>query len=367
LVVAEGVTTAVQEDDMSSKLRRLLVFASFGCVLVVLATAGVQTQSRWVRLAPFPEPSEELYGTTANGKMYVLGGFGQRTGMVFEYDPAADRWTRKANMARPVHHQAMVPYNGKIYVFGGFANPTAGGGWEPVDNAWEYDPATDAWKALAPMPLKRGSAVAAEVGGRMYVLGGATTYPKSQATAIAGNGPALVLTVNQVYDPATNTWAERSPMSVGRNHAYAGAVGGKIYVIGGRIGHAFVGASSPTDVVEEYDPATDTWSGLRAKMPTPRSGGGWATYNGKIYVAGGEIATPQLVGAFRAIEVYNPATNTWDTTFPAMPIPRHGVAGAVIGNRFHLVSGQITSAAAGGGGDPQLRLYVQVHDAIDLQ
>ena len=69
-------------------------------------------------------------------------------------------------------------------------------GWEPVDNAWEYDPAADSWRALAPMPGKRCAAVAEEVGG-------------------------------------------------------------KIYVIGGRMGAAHVTASSNTDIVEEYDPARD--------------------------------------------------------------------------------------------------------------
>jgi len=51
---------------------------------VVLATALAGRQAvihaqnpnlRWVKAAPFPEPEEELYGATANGKMYVIGGF----------------------------------------------------------------------------------------------------------------------------------------------------------------------------------------------------------------------------------------------------------------------------------------------------
>jgi N-acetylneuraminic acid mutarotase len=349
---------------MPSTLRLLFALAVV-CSSVSLLTPIAHSQGRWVRLAPFPEPAEELYGAAINGKMYVLGGYGERIGKVFAYDPAADTWTKKKQMALAVHHQAMIPYNGKLYMFGGFTQAQGEAGWTPVDNSWEYDPVADSWKALAPMPGKRGSAVVSEVGGKMYVIGGATTYANSKDTAIFGTGPAMVLTRNQVYDPATNTWGERSPMSVGRNHAYAGSVNGKIYVIGGRIGHAFVTVSSNSDIVEEYDPATDTWAGLKAKIPTPRSGGGWATYNGKIYVAGGEIATVQLVGAFRAVEAYDPATNTW-TQLPSMPMPRHGVAGAVIGNRFHLVSGQITSAAAGGGLDPKLSLYTGLHDAIDL-
>ena len=137
--------------------------------------------------------------------------------MVYEYDPASDSWTKKKPMPIPTHHQSMVAYGGKIYMFGGFTLPTAqgaaggGGAWVPIDNAWEYDPATDTWRALAPLPGKRGSAVAAEVGGKMYVLGGATTYPTSKDVGIGGNGAAMVLTTNQMYDPATNTWANRSP------------------------------------------------------------------------------------------------------------------------------------------------------------
>ena len=260
---------------MSSLLRRTSATVVAVSLLLLLA-ATTFGQARWTKLAPFPEPDEELYGITAAGKLYVIGGYGagKARGIVFEYDPAADRWTKKKPMARPVHHQAMVESGGKIYVFGGFVAPSTGGGWEPVDNAWEYDPAADSWKALWPLPSKRGSAVAAVVNGKMYLIGGATTVEGSKDVAINGNGPARVVTTNDVYDPATNRWESRAPMALGRNHAFAGAVGGKIYVIGGRVAHAFVTVSSNTDIVEEYDPATNTWSGLKAKMPSARSGGG---------------------------------------------------------------------------------------------
>ena len=163
-----------------------------------------------------------------------------------------------------------------------------------------------------------------------------------------------VLNTNDVYDPATNKWESRKPMAVPRNHAFAAAVNGKIYVIGGRTGHGFIMAATNTDVVEEYDPANDMWSAPKERMPTPRSGGGWGTDGRRIYVAGGEVTTKQLVGAFRGIEAYEPATNSW-TTLPSMPMPRHGVAGAVIGNRFHLVSGMITVCRGDGDARPEAR------------
>jgi N-acetylneuraminic acid mutarotase len=57
-------------------------------------------------------------------------------------------------------------------------------------------------------------------------------------------------------------------------------VNNKIYVIGGRQAAGMIPYSSNTDVVEEYDPATNTWGGVKQRMPTARSGGGYATYNG---------------------------------------------------------------------------------------
>ena len=82
---------------MSSSIRRrTLIFAALGAVALFIA-APAFTQARWTRLAPFPEPEEELYGVSANGKLYVMGGYGggKGLGVVYEYDPAADRWTKK--------------------------------------------------------------------------------------------------------------------------------------------------------------------------------------------------------------------------------------------------------------------------------
>lgn len=59
-------------------------------------------------------------------------------------------------------------------------------------------------------------------------------------------------------------------------------------------------------------------------------------------------------------------TNSW-ATFPSMPMPRHGVAGAVLGNRFHLVSGMITSAGAMAMFDPKLEVHTGSHDVLELQ
>jgi hypothetical protein len=101
-------------------------------------------------------------------------------------------------------------------------------------------------------------------------------------------------------------------------------------------------------------------------MPTARSGGASGTDGRRIFAAGGEVTTTELVGAFRAIEAYDPVTNSW-TTLPSMPMPRHGLAGGVIGNRFYLVSGMIQSAGAMAFLDPTLSTHTAMHDILQLQ
>jgi N-acetylneuraminic acid mutarotase len=338
------------------------------CMAMVLAAGFspvvAQAQGKWAKLAPFPEPAEELYGVAAGGKLQVFGGLApgwKPRGLVFEYDPAADRWTKKKPMALPSHHVAVTELGGKVYAFGGFVPPAAGPpAWVPIDNAWEYDPAADTWKALAPMPTKRGSPVAAAVGGKIYVIGGASTHPGSTESAVHPARPHRALGTVEEYDPAANTWRARSPMPTARNHAAIGVVNGKIYVIGGRVGAAFIGVASNTDVVEEYDPATDQWGAIKARMPTARSAVAWGVHGGKVYVAGGEFQDDRLMAAFRALEAYDPATNRW-TALPRMPVPRHGLAGAVIGNRLHLVSGDVQSA-----GIPDMNVHSPSHDAFEF-
>src|SRR5262244_1376675 len=279
---------------------RFVILMTLG---LLTAEAHAQAAGKWVKLAPFPEPAEELFGVAAGGKMYVMGGLApgwKPRGLVYEYDPATDKWTKKKPMELSSHHVAVVELNGKIYAFGGFVPPQSGPpAWIPIDNAWEYDPAADSWKALASMSTKRGSPVAA-------------------------------------------------------------VVGGKIYVIGGRTGAAFISVATNTNIVEEYDPATDSWGASKARMPSARSAVASGTYRDRIYIAGGEFQDDSMMAAFRAFEAYQPATNSW-TILPRMPVPRHGLAGGVVGNRIHLVSGEVQSAGIEG-----MHLQSDSHDAFEF-
>jgi N-acetylneuraminic acid mutarotase len=304
----------------------------------------------WVQGAPFPEPSEEVLGATAGGKLYVFAGLApgwKPKAMVVEYEPASNAWTKKKPMRLASHHVALASLNDKIYAFGGFAFPGSGPpGWNPVNNAWEYDPAADEWKELAPMPTKRGAASAGVVNGKIYVTGGANSLAGLTENGIHPARPHNVVATVEEYDPATNSWKTVRPLLLARNHHLAVGAGDKLYVIGGRVGGAFISsASNNIDLVEMYDPAADLWT-PRTRMPTARSAAAGGLYNNNILVAGGEGQDQRFLAAFKAVEAYDTVLNRWQV-LPSLPHQRHGLAAGVIGDRFYTVSGDAQSAGSG--------------------
>lgn len=76
----------------------------------------------------------------------------------------------------------------------------------------------------------------------------------------------------------------------------AAAVNGKIYAIGG------YAESGREDVVEEYDPATNTWT-TKTAMPTARDGLAAMTINNKIYAIGGYDSSDAYIAT---VEEYIP-------------------------------------------------------------
>lgn len=329
-----------------SKMFTVGAVASF---IMVTTAITAFADGTWSKAAPFPEPAEEVLGSSANGKIYVFAGLiphWKPKGLVYEFNPVDDTWTKKKQMALPSHHVAFTQLGGKIYAFGGFVLPKVGQpSWVPINNAWRYDPTDDTWTALAPMPTSRGAAAAAAANGKIYVVGGVVTPSGSNVTAVSPDQPHSSVGTLEEYDPISDTWKELRPMPTARNHLLLGAVDGKLYAIGGRLSSAFIGLASDTSVVEEYDPAKDLWR-VRARMPTERSSLAGGVVNGKIYVAGGEFQDARMSATFRAFESYDPAKNAW-TTLPSMAVARHGMAGGVVGDTLHFVSGDVQSSGTG--------------------
>src|SRR5260370_23818641 len=95
---------------------------------------------------------------------------------------------------------ASAAIDGRLYVAGGVTTSVI------FNTLYSYDPATDAWTALAPMPTPEAAAAAADVDDKLYVTGGISQN-------VINNPRNAVL---QVYDPATNTWATKASMPTAR-------------------------------------------------------------------------------------------------------------------------------------------------------
>jgi len=218
-----------------------------------------------------PSPSN-MYGSALaayQNEIYVIG---EDNGLIQIYDPATDTWETKMPMPTPRTQLEANVVNGKIYLIGG----KTGGQYSTVGLNEVYDPETDSWTAKAPIPYPVVQYTSAVVDNKIYVLGGQDefTYPMNLALV-------------QIYDPETDTWSFGEPMPTVVWQASAGATSGvvapkRIYVIGGLPEKSLFG----TDLNQVYDPATDTWT-FGTPMPTARFTLHVAVVNDKLYAMGG--------------------------------------------------------------------------------
>lgn len=114
------------------------------------------------------------------GKVYVIGGrFGagvgsELTDVVESYDPQTNAWSQGARMPRPRGGINGLEVRGCVHVFGGEGNISRPNGL--FDDHDVYDPFTNRWLSLAPMPIPvHGVMGAAFMNGLIYLPGGIGT------------------------------------------------------------------------------------------------------------------------------------------------------------------------------------------------
>ncbi|CAH1243981.1 kelch-like ECH-associated protein 1 [Branchiostoma lanceolatum] len=89
--------------------------------------------------------------------------------------------------------------------------------------------------------------------------------------------------------------------------------------------------------MEAYNPEKNTWTKL-ADLPMPRSGLAAAVVHGFFYVIGGRNNSPDGNMDSNSLEGYNPYTNSWQSYTP-MSIPRNRVGVGVIDDYIYAVGG----------------------------
>ncbi len=177
------------------------------------------------------------------------------------YDPATDNWDQSLAPMPTARMNVSAFYNsddGMIYVPGGFH-----GGYETYSrNELEaYDPASDSWVSLSPLPLPKSGANGGIVNGRLYLFGG-DPLPNNET---------------QIYDIASDTWFGGAPIPVVHKYGADVTYKGYIYVIGGWNETTFY----------RYDPATNTWEAGPSLNTARQSPAAVVSKDGIIYAWGG--------------------------------------------------------------------------------
>lgn len=247
----------------------------------------------WTTMSPMPYPRSGAFAAVVEGKIYVIGGVDATLTLLSRnemYDPLADAWTTMASMPTPRAAPCAGVVDGKIYVIGGTGGDTIALGnstslVKVLSSAnEEYNPLTDTWMQKSPMPTPRWRPAGCAIGETIYVIG--------------GWGHDGITDVTEQYNPGIDLWETLSPIPTRRTATVAVPLDNNIYVIGGHSLKNFSETLNEENFLlisanEEYDTVNDIWTS-RQSMLTGRAGTTAGAINGKIYVIGGAFINPDI-------------------------------------------------------------------------
>jgi hypothetical protein len=333
---------------------------------VLLTGGGVATNQGGPQSAELFDPTTQLFTNTTtpmshgrvlhttlalpNGTVMVLGGNGTNLSLsAIEsseiFDPAANAgagsWTTIGSLNGRTNTAPVRLADGRVLLTGGQSeysglDPMTANGTSTVAYSRTtqiYNPATGNWTSggnLATARISHSTVVLSN--GKVLVAGG-----------IAGQTINNInnLTSAEIFDPSTNAWTSAGNMAIPRvNFGMVALPGNKVLVMGGSSNGPFVNTS------EIYDAGTNTWTSTTSTMsevkylPTPV-----LLSNGKVVVAGGN--SPDSSTPTAAVELFDPATQTWTLLNPLSQSRTRAFPFALANGKFVLIGGNVVNPAFG--------------------
>jgi N-acetylneuraminic acid mutarotase len=217
----------------------------------------------WHAGPPLPVALNHPGVASIGNDVYVAGGFtpGGASARAFVLRAGASRWTEIAPLRRARGALALLSLQGRLYAVGG-----RDGGVE-IAVPERYDPATNAWTDLPPMPDPRNHAAG---------------YVKAASACIAGGRTPATSAAIDCFDTRTSSWTRSGRLSIATSGASAQFFGGRLIVAGGE-------PSGETDVIGlVQELRAGAWKTY--DMLIPRHGTAYALYRGRLWQCGGASA-----------------------------------------------------------------------------
>jgi N-acetylneuraminic acid mutarotase len=243
------------------------------------------------------------------------------------YNPVTGGWKDFNPMPMAITDGSMGVIGDKIYLVGGWKNQSLNQ-WITVNSILEYDTGLDSWRQLEAASVKMGSAISCVKDFLFYLFGGL-----EQSSEDGGYIPRT--SQAWTYDPIREIWDSTSLPGMPFPHVMHGSaevVDGNIYVLSG------VGPGPDFEIQpsEKFD--GETWETI-AYMPIPVVLFSSIVHDQKILVFGGDSAwSPARSFSTNLIQEYDPASDSWRLMEP-MPFQRAGMAGEKVGDYLYLIGG----------------------------
>ncbi len=139
----------------------------------------------WTKAAPLPNPRNHLGRAELSGKIYAIGGQKGTNDKINQqsevdvWNPATpNTWKRVASLPKGRSHIAGSTFvmGGRIFVIGGLTNTSLPQG---ISDVTAYDPQSNSWRALTPLPEPASSGVARSIKNQIFYTSGFSLVRKT--------------------------------------------------------------------------------------------------------------------------------------------------------------------------------------------
>ena len=256
----------------------LLAFEAMCSCQLAFSTVG-----SWTTQAGPPAPiTTNNVVALADGRVAIFGGLtlqtGQPSNQTVLYDPSKNTWTSGAPMpGLPYPDVVLVLHDGTVLLEGGSDQNGISG------VTWVYDPASSTWsQAGNVLEPRSGPSIALLSDGRLLIAGGGVALVQPVTLPNGGVSNYQDVASAEIFDPQTRRWSRAGRLNNARGGiALMALPNGGALAAGGCIQTGVFPAPGLT-TAEVFDPATDTWS-QTTPLPAPVCGGtGVALRDGRV-------------------------------------------------------------------------------------